>query len=179
MYAPDWNDEISDESLIEAVTKGNFAAIEILYERYSRQFFSLAYKRIVNKQIAEELVQEAFLAIWHNSAMYSIEAGNARAWLFTIMRYRIIDHLRHQGRRSSQQEIPWEDISYEETPSLPDPWEAFWSAEQSKIVRKAMQSIPQKQRTVIELAYFEGLTHEEIAARCHIPLGTAKSRLRQ
>src|SRR5690242_2710482 len=108
MYALDWNDEISDEDLMEAVTKGDSTAIKTLYERYSRQFFSLAYKAFANKQIAEDLVQEAFLAIWRNRMTYSIEAHNARGWLFTIMRYRIIDYLRRQGRRSSQKEIPLE-----------------------------------------------------------------------
>lgn len=179
MYVLDWNDEISDECLMDAVAKGNITAIETLYERYSRPFFSLAFQRTANRQIAEDLVQEAFIAIWRNSTTYSAETGNARNWLFSIMRYRIIDYLRRQRNHSSLcKELPWEDINYEETLSLPDPWEEIWCAEQANIIRKALQTLPQDQRRVIELAYFEGLTHEEIASTCHIPLGTAKSRLR-
>lgn len=178
MYAPNWNNEISDECLMDAVTRGNIAAMETLYERYSRPFFSLAYKTTANKQVAEDLVQEAFLVIWRNRTAYSKEAGNARSWLFSIMHYRVIDYLRRQRKRSCWKELSWEDITYEETPSQPDPWEEIWLAEQSAIIHNVLQRLPQKQRRVIELAYFEGLTHEEIADHCHIPLGTAKSRLR-
>lgn len=94
------------------------------------------------------------------------------------MHYRVIDYLRHQRCHSLWKEIPWEEVAYEEHSLLSDPWEEIWHMEQATLIRKAMQNLPEKQRCVIELAYFAGLTHEEIVQRCHIPLGTAKSRLR-
>lgn len=178
MHAFDWNDESSDEYLIDAVARGDITAMETLYGRYSGPFFSLAYRITANKQISEDLVQTAFLAIWRNRTTYSKEAGSAHCWLFTIMHYRIIDYLRRQRSRSTRKEFPWEDIEMGEIPLMPDPWEETWSLERRRLIRKAMQQLSAEQRTVIELAYFEGLTHEEIAERCQIPLGTAKSRLR-
>ena len=178
MHVFDWNDEISDECLIDALAKGDFTAMGALYKRYNRPFFSLAYRMTASKQVSEDLVQTTFLAIWRNRMTYSKEAGSVRQWLFSIMHYRIIDYLRRQRNRSSWKEMPWEDVEIGETPLLPDPWEETWCLERQRIIRKAMLQLSAEQRMVIELAYFEGLTHEEIAERCQIPLGTAKSRLR-
>jgi len=178
MHAFDWNDEISDECLIDAVARGDITAMETLYGRYNRPFFSLAYRMTASKQTSEDLVQTTFLAIWRNCTAYSREAGSVRQWLFSIMHYRIIDYLRRQRIRSAWKEIPWEAVEMAEVPLMPDPWEETWSLERRRLIRKAMQHLPREQRRVIELAYFEGLTHEEIAERCQIPLGTAKSRLR-
>ncbi len=172
------NNEISDESLIDAIASGDVAAMEPLYERYSRPFFSLAYRMTASRQISEDLVQAAFLAIWQHRTSYSKAAGSVHSWLFSIMHHRVIDYLRHWRCSSVGKEISWETIAYEEYSLLPDPWEETWHIEQTMLIRKAMQNLPEKQRRVIELAYFEGLTHEEIAKRCYIPLGTAKSRLR-
>lgn len=169
---------ISDEYLIEAMSRGDVDAMEPIYERYSRPFFSLAYRMIGSRQISEDLVQAAFLVIWQHRTTYSREAGSVHSWLFSIMHYRVIDYLRHRRCYSLWKEIPWEDITFEEYSLLPDPWEEIWHREQTTLIHRAMQNLPEKQRCVIELAYFEGLTHEEIAKRCYIPLGTAKSRLR-
>ncbi|MHB8599980.1 MAG: RNA polymerase sigma factor [Ktedonobacteraceae bacterium] len=169
---------ISDENLIDAVAKGDVAAMETLYERYSRPFFSLAYRMTTSRHISEDLVQAAFLVIWQHRTSYSREVGSVHSWLFSIMHYRVIDYLRHRRCNSMWKEISWEEVAYEEHSLLSDPWEDIWHMEQTTLIRKAMQNIPEKQRSVIELAYFEGLTHEEIAQHCHIPLGTAKSRLR-
>ncbi len=169
---------ISDEYLIDAIAGGDVAAMEFLYERYNRPFFSLAYRMTASKQVSEDLVQAAFLAIWQHRTKYSREAGSVHGWLFSIMHYRVIDYLRHWRCSAMWKEVPWENVAYEEYSRLPDPWEEIWHMEQTTLIRKAMQNLPEKQRCVIELAYFEGLTHEEIAKRCYIPLGTAKSRLR-
>lgn len=178
MHAFDWDDEISDECLIDAIARGDITAMETLCGRYKRPFFSLAYRMTANKQTSEDLVQTTFLAIWRNCTSYSKEAGSAHRWLFSIMHYRIIDYLRRQRSRSPWKEMPWEDIEMGEIPPIPDPWEETWSRERRRLIRKALQHLSVEQRQVIELAYFEGLTHEEIAERCQIPLGTAKSRLK-
>jgi RNA polymerase sigma-70 factor, ECF subfamily len=178
MHAPNLNDITSDECLIDAIVSGDIIAMETLYKRYSRPFFSLAYRMTASKQVSEDLVQAAFLVIWRNCTAYSRETGNVRQWLFSIMHYRIIDYLRHRHFRSAWKEIPWEDVEYAEIMFMPDPWEETWRLEQAALIHEALQNLPCEQRRVIELAYFEGLTHDEIAKHCHIPLGTAKSRLR-
>jgi len=179
MYIPDSNDVISDEYLIDAIGRGDVSAMELLYDRYSRPFFSLAYRVTASKQAAEDLVQAAFLAIWQNRSSYSREVGSVRSWLYSIMHYRVIDYLRRQRSRSKWREIPWEEVEYDEDLLVsPDPWEETWRSEQVALIREALQSLSEEQRRAIELAYFEGLTREEIAERCGIPVGTVKSRLR-
>ena len=179
MYIPDSNDVISDEYLIDAICRGDVSAMELLYDRYIRPFFSLAYRVTASKQAAEDLVQAAFLAIWQNRSSYSREVGSVRSWLYSIMHYRVIDYLRRQRSRSKWREIPWEEVEYDEDLLVsPDPWEETWRSEQVSLIREALQSLSEEQRRAIELAYFEGLTREEIAERCGIPVGTVKSRLR-
>ena len=179
MYIPDSNDVISDEYLIDAIGRGDVSAMELLYDRYSRPFFSLAYRVTASKQAAEDLVQAAFLAIWQNRTSYSREVGSVRSWLYSIMHYRVIDYLRRQRSRSKWREIPWEEVEFDEDLFVsPDPWEETWRSEQVALIREALQSLSEEQRRAIELAYFEGLTREEIAERCGIPVGTVKSRLR-
>ena len=179
MYIPDSNDVISDEYLIDAIGRGDVSAMELLYDRYSRPFFSLAYRVTASKQAAEDLVQAAFLAIWQNRTSYSREVGSVRSWLYSIVHYRVIDYLRRQRSRSKWREIPLEEVEYDEDLLVsPDPWEETWRSEQVALIREALQSLSEEQRRAIELAYFEGLTREEIAERCGIPVGTVKSRLR-
>ena len=178
MQALWWNNTISDEALIDAIAGGDVTAMEPLYERYSGPFFSLAYRMTADKQTSEDLVQAAFLSIWQHRTSYTREVGSVHSWLFSIMHHRVIDYLRSRRHNSLSKGIPWENVAFEEYSLLPDPWEEVWNSEQAALIRKAMQNLPGKQRRVIELAYFEGLTHEEIAERCHIPLGTTKSRLR-
>lgn len=178
MQALCWNSMISDEDLIDAIARGDVTAMEPLYERYGRLFFSLAYRMTGSRQISEDLVQAAFLVIWQHRSSYSREAGSVHSWLFSIMHYRVIDYLRHQRCRSMWKEIPWEEVAYEDHSLLADPWEEISHIEQATLIQKALRSLSETQRYVIELAYFEGLTHEEIAKHCQIPLGTVKSRLR-
>lgn len=179
MHVPNWTDFTSDECLIDAIVWGDATAMEPLYERYSRPFFSLAYRMVASKEVSEDLVQTAFLSIWQHRTSYSREAGSVRSWLLSIMHYRVIDYLRRRRFRPACKEIPWEDVAYEEASLLlPDPWEDTWRLEQAALIREAMQNLPTAQRCVIKLAYFEGLTHTEIAEQCDIPLGTVKSRLR-
>ncbi len=172
------NDVISDERLIDAIAKGDMLAMETLYERYRYPFFSLAYRITANKLVSEDLVQMAFFAIWRNRMSYSQDTGCVRNWLLSIMHFRVLDYLRHRHYCAKWKEIPWEEVESTEALLQPDPWEETWRLEQATLVREAMQSLPGEQRSVIELAYFEELTQEEIANYCHIPLGTAKSRLR-
>jgi RNA polymerase sigma factor (sigma-70 family) len=172
------SNDLSDEALLNAIANGAVWAMESLYQRYSRILYSLAYRLVADHQVAEDLLQDAFLAIWRRSTSYSPQAGAARSWLISILHHRAIDHLRRVRRRSTLQEAPLEELELDETTAFPDVWEDVWRSVQSSQVRAALMKIPAEQRLVIELAYFQGWTHTEIAEGVQIPLGTVKARLR-
>ena len=172
------NNEPSDEALITAIAGGEIWAMESLYDRYNRVLYSLAYRMVADHQVAEDLLQEAFLSIWRRASSYSPQTGAAHSWLISILHHRAIDYLRRVRRRSSVQEAPLEEIELDETTAFPDVWDEAWQAVKSTQVRAALMKIPTEQRLVIELAYFQGWTHTEIAEGTHIPLGTVKARMR-
>jgi RNA polymerase sigma factor (sigma-70 family) len=171
-------DEPSDEALLHAIAGGAVWAMDSLYQRYSRILYSLAYRMVADHQIAEDLLQDAFVSVWRRSTSYSPQAGAARSWLISIIHHRAIDHLRRVRRRSSIQEAPLEELEFDETTAVADVWDEAWRSVQSSQVRAALMKIPTEQRMVIELAYFQGWTHTEIADGTQTPLGTVKARMR-
>ena len=171
-------DELSDEALLEAIAGGAVWALDSLYQRYSRILYSLAYRMVADHQIAEDLLQDAFLSVWRRSTSFSPQAGAARSWLISIIHHRAIDHLRRVRRRSSMQEAPLEELEFDESTAVADVWDEAWRSVQSSQVRAALMEIPTEQRMVIELAYFQGWTHTEIAEGTQTPLGTVKARMR-
>jgi len=171
-------DELSDEALITAIAGGAVWAMEPLYQRYSRILYSLVYRMVADHQVTEELLQDSFLSVWRRASSYSPQSGAARSWLVSIVHHRTIDYLRGVRRRSVMKETPWEETEVDEHVSFPDVWDEAWRSVQSSQVRAALMKIPAEQRMVIELAYFQGWTHTEIAEGCQIPLGTVKARMR-
>lgn len=171
-------DELSDAALIQALTEGAVWAMEQLYHRYSRVFYSLAYRMVADHQVAEDLTQDAFLSVWRHATSFSPQSGLARVWLMSIAHHRTIDYLRAVRRRSGLKESPLEEAELDERTAFPDVWDEAWRSVQSSQVRAALLSIPTDQRMVIELSYFQGWTHSEIAEGCEIPLGTVKARMR-
>jgi len=170
--------ELSDEVLINAIAGGAVWAMEPLYDRYSRILYSLAYRMVADHQIAEDLLQDAFLSVWRRATSYSPQSGAVRSWLVSIVHHRTIDYLRGIRRRSIMKEATWEEVELDERVAAPDVWDEAWRSVQSSQVRAALINIPTEQRMVIELAYFQGWTHSEIAEGCQIPLGTVKARMR-
>ena len=170
--------ELSDEALLKEIAGGAVWAMDSLYERYSRMLYSVAYRMVADHQIAEDLLQDAFLAVWRRSTTYSPQTGAARSWLISILHHRTIDHLRRMRRRSGIVEAPLEELELDETTAFPDVWDEAWRSIKSSQVRAALMKIPTEQRLVIELAYFQGWTHAEIAEGTEIPLGTVKARMR-
>ncbi len=171
-------DELSDEALINAIAEGAEWAMEPLYERYNRVLFSLAYRMVADHQVAEDLLQDAFLSIWRRATSYSPQSGAVRSWLISIVHHRTIDYLRAVRRRAGLKEVTWEEVELDERTAFPDVWEEALRSVQSGQLRAALMNIPSEQRMVIELAYFQGWTHSEIAEGCEIPLGTVKARMR-
>ena len=178
MREAETQNEPSDEALLNAIAGGAVWAMDSLYQRYSRILYSLAYRMVADHQVAEDLLQDAFLAVWRRATTYSPQSGAARSWLISIMHHRTIDYLRRVRRRSTIQEAPLEELELNESIAHPDAWDSAWQSVKSSHVRAALMQIPTEQRMVIELAYFQGWTHSEIAAGTQIPLGTIKARMR-
>ena len=171
-------DELSDEFLMDAIAGKAMWALERLYHRYSRRCYALAYRMTTDKMVAEELVQDTFLAVWQSATKYVPEAGSVRGWLFSIIYHNTVNYLRKVQRRSIPQQVQWQEVEAYEHFALSDMWEQAWNSVQIAKLHACLKQLPTEQRTVIELAYFSGWTNTEIAQRCKIPLGTVKARIR-
>lgn len=158
------------------VQRGDARAFEAVYDRHGSAAFSLAYRIVGDRKAAEDIVQEAFLSVWRSSARYRPERGNLRSWLLSVVHNRAIDGLRrelvHQRRRADAEGIEERMAA----PELTDA-EAF-RREEAQTVRAAMEQLPADQLRVVELAYFGGFTHTQIADMLSMPLGTVKGRMR-
>ena len=171
-------DELSDGFLMEAITGRAMWALERLYHRYSRRCYALAYRMTTDKMVAEELVQDTFLAVWQSATTYVPKAGSVRSWLFSIIYHNTVNYLRKVQRRSIPQQVQLQEVEAYERFALSDVWEQAWNSIQIAELHTCLKQLPIEQRTVIVLAYFEGWTNTEIAQRCKIPLGTVKARIR-
>jgi RNA polymerase sigma-70 factor (ECF subfamily) len=160
----------TDGELLLRIGRGDRAAFELLYRRYARSIFGLALRRLGDRGRAEEALQEAFLSIWRAAGRYRPERGRAAAWLYAIARNAIAD--RGRSRREPPADPP-DDPSPEAGPE--ERAEQAWLAFR---VHRALEELPARERHLIELAYWGGLSQSEIAERVGIPLGTVKTRTR-
>ena len=167
-----------DQDVLAAVARGNVEALDLLYQRYHQRLYALAYRMVADRQIAEDLIQETFVRVWRHAASYSPQAGSVRGWLFAILRNYAIDCIRKQRQRSAPREVPLGEIDCDEHLAVGDTWEEVWRREERAQIRRALDHLSEKQRMVIELGYFQGYTHVEIAAMSGLPLGTVKSSMR-
>lgn len=168
--------EVSDIALIEAAARGESPALMALYDRYNRLAFGLAYRIVGNPSLAEEVVQDAFLQVWNKAGAFDPARGaNVRGWLMTIVHHRAIDTRRSAIDRKPAH-VPLEDEEYRL--AVPDVWQDVSATLTRETMRDAVATLPDDQRRTIELAYFEGLSHGEIAERDQTPLGTVKGRMR-
>ena len=169
----------SDAELIQRVAINDEAAFRELFARYGASARALAGRVVAKPQLAEEVVQDAFLAVWHTSGCFDEARGSLRAWLFGIVHHRAVDAVRReQGQRSRAAELRAEADS--EAGVAPDPSDgvidSILVAGRANAVREALRCLPAAQRDVLVLMYFDGLTQSQIAARNATPLGTVKSR---
>ena len=172
------HDEASDEDLINALADRADWAMSLLYQRYKRQLYSLAYHVVGNQAVAEDLTQEVFLSIWRSASSYTSGMGSVRNWLFSITRYRAIDYIRYKHRHSPAQETDLEEVDLNEDAATPDLWDDTWRTIQASIIRECLVCLLPEQRLTIELVYFRGWTQAEISQRFSTPIGTVKSRMR-
>ena len=167
---------LADEDLMQLVQRGDPRAFEAVYERHSGAAFSLAYRMVGRGNVAEDVVQEAFLSIWRSGARYERARGSVRTWVLGIVHHRAIDQLRrssvHDKRRASDEGIEERLESGERTDV------EVARRDEAQAIRTAMESLPPEQSHVIELAYFGGFTHTEIADMISTPIGTIKGRMR-
>jgi RNA polymerase sigma-70 factor (ECF subfamily) len=166
---------LADEDLISLVGDGDAQAFAALYDRHSRAAYSLAYRMMGERQAAEDLAQDAFLKVWRATASYRAGRGSVRTWILSIVRNRGIDQIRSQAsRRRTQDKVEASAPKYE-------PSEAFseaWKNSQQEQVREALNTLPPEQLKILELAYFSGYKHVELAELLGLPLGTVKGRMR-
>ena len=167
-----------DQDILSAIARGKVEALDVLYQRYHRELYALAYGMVSDHQLAEDLIQETFVRVWRHASTYSPQAGSVRGWLFAILRNYAIDYLRKQRQRSTPREVPLGEIECNDRLALEDTWEEVCRREERAQLVRAMASLSEKQRMVIELGYFQGYTHVEIAEICRLPLGTVKSSMR-
>jgi RNA polymerase sigma-70 factor (ECF subfamily) len=168
--------EPSDESLVERLRDRDTDAFATLYDRHSRMAFGLAYRMLADPSSAEDVVQEAFLSLWRQAETFKPERSAARTWLLSIVHHRAIDRLRRvAGRELSDGAL--EGMPERADESIDVEHEVGVSLEAAQ-VRTALRTLPPEQQQAIELAYFGGLSHSEIARKLDVPIGTIKGRLR-
>ena len=163
---------VSDAELLRRVGAGDGNAFEQLYRRYARSVFGLALRRLGDRARAEDAVQETFASIWRSAATYTPDRGPGAPWLYTVARNAIVDHTRG-GRREAMVAEPPEEPSPDDAP--PERAEQSWIAWR---VHRALEELPPNERSVLELAYWGGLSQSEIATMLNLPLGTVKTRTR-
>jgi RNA polymerase sigma-70 factor (ECF subfamily) len=169
---------LADEDLMPLVERKDPRAFEIVYDRHGGAAFSLAYRMVGNRSAAEDITQEAFLSLWRSGARYDRARGSVRTWLLGIVRNRAIDLLRRAVMQAPA--ISFDDeISADKRPSSPAETDVeALRREAAREVRGVLSELPGDQMRVIELAYFGGLTHSQIADMLGMPLGTVKGRMR-
>jgi RNA polymerase sigma-70 factor (ECF subfamily) len=165
--------------LVAAIAAGDSSALEALYDRYSTIVFRMAMRILKNREQAEEIVQEAFWRVWRRSASFESDRGRVAQWLFGITHNLCIDELRRQRARPNpiyeQVDNPVIRQLVDEQTDVPA---SAWAGEQRRMINLAMGELPVSQREAVEMMYFGGLSHQEIAAKLDRPLGTIKTRVR-
>jgi RNA polymerase sigma-70 factor (ECF subfamily) len=168
--------DLADEDLMELVRGGEVHAFEVIFDRHSTAAFSLAYRMCGRRSLAEDIVQDAFLSLWRSSSGYEPGRGSVRSWVLSVVHNRAIDAFRRQGSRDVRNVT---DEGIAERLPAPDATDVeVERRDDARQVRSALEELPPDQRQVIELAYFGGFTHTQIAEMLDLPPGTVKGRMR-
>ncbi len=165
----------ADREVLDRVAAGELDALDTLYDRYRTMAYSIALRITSDATLAEDVVQDAFLGAWRNAGRYSESRASVKTWLLAIVHHRAVDAVR---RRRPTVELPEREDVPPPQLTLPDLWPEVAGRLDRDAVQGALRVLSDVQREAIELAYFGGLTQQEIAARTNAPLGTVKSRMR-
>jgi len=167
---------LADEELMGLLRDGEVQAFEVIFDRHASAAFSLAYRMCGRRAAAEDIVQDAFLSLWRSGGGYDPRRGSVRSWVLSVVHNRAIDAFRRQGSRD-RRDVPDEGIA--DRMPAPDATDAeVERRDDARQVRTALDELPSDQRRVIELAYFGGFTHSQIAEVLDLPPGTVKGRMR-
>ena len=162
---------LSDEALVALVVRGEETALAELYDRFGRIAYGLAFRVVRDRNLAEDAVQEAFLALWRTAARFIPERAKASTWILTIVHRRAIDVVRREQRRRTEQAEEAVEAQDEAASDV------VWLRMERERVQAALRALPDQQREALELAYYGGFTQSELAERLGEPLGTIKSRM--
>jgi RNA polymerase sigma factor (sigma-70 family) len=165
----------ADRAVLALVIDGQLDALQDLYDRYRTMAYSIALRITTEPSLAEDVVQDAFLGVWRNASRYVEGRGSVKTWLLSIVHHRAIDAVR---RRRPTTGLPEREDTPPPALTLPDIWTELVAGLDRDAIAGAMATLTEVQREAIELAYWGGLTQQEIAARTGTPLGTVKSRVR-
>ncbi len=174
MTAP--TQRVPDSALVERIMAGEEGALSALYDRYAGMLYAMLVRILKDTGAAEEVLQDLFLQLWRGASRFDASRGSLPAWLLVIGRNRALSRLRRRERREILEDP--EEFSLEAVPSAGDLEDEAWRMQLMQRLRSAMATLPPEQKEALELAYFEGMTQTEIAARTGSPLGTVKSRVR-
>lgn len=169
-------ERLHESALMQQLARRDQSALEMLYDRYSRTVYSLVLRITRQAAVAEEIVQDVFLSLWRNAHRYEEPRGRLSAWLLTLARNRALDHLRGKHAKQQQREEELAPDSF--VPAAPDLAETVDLNRRAEKVRALMSALPETHQRAIELAFFDGMTHSEIAEKMQQPLGTIKSWIR-
>ena len=161
-----------DAAAVARVAAGDAVALRELYDRYAKVVYSFAYRLTGDATLSEECVQDVFVALWRRAADFEPNRARLTTWLFVVARNRAVDLGRQKARRPEVRD------DLEPAGSAADPADLAAEQDEAQRVAEAMAELPEEQLAVLRLAYFDGLSHAEIAARTGIPLGTVKGRMR-
>ena len=167
---------LADEELIELVRGGDARAFEVIFDRHGGVAFSLAFRMCGRRAVAEDVVQEAFVSLWRSAARYDRASGSVRSWVLSAVHNRAIDSFRRDAIREGRN-VSDDGLAERLEDGVRTEVEAE-RRERAGLVRDAIRTLPADQRRVIELAYFGGFTHTEIAQLLELPQGTVKGRMR-
>ncbi|WP_040667847.1 sigma-70 family RNA polymerase sigma factor [Nitrolancea hollandica] len=171
--------QLTDEELVRRMDQGDIDALEVLYDRYSRAVYSFATRIVGDRLLAEEVLQEVFTRSWQQAGRFEFARGSYASWLLSITHNLAIDEIRKRQRRPQRADmVDVAAVLQGQADVAADVEEAAEASEMRERIRTAMEMLPEAQRVVIELAYFQGLTQREIAALLNEPLGTVKTRMR-
>jgi RNA polymerase sigma-70 factor (ECF subfamily) len=170
---------IDDETLLRLIASAHPDALGELYDRYGRLVYSVAYNTTADPSLAEEITQDTFLRVWQRAESFNAQTGRVASWLASIARHRAIDLYRRGRARGEERTTLLDDLPDFELADDAEDVEANVEIEQNRQqVRRALGQLPAEQRQALALAYFRGLTQEQIAQTLELPLGTVKTRIR-
>jgi RNA polymerase sigma-70 factor (ECF subfamily) len=168
--------KLADEDLMPLVHDGDAGAFEVIFDRHGDVAFSLAYRMCGRRAMAEDVVQEAFVSLWRSGARYDLARGSVRSWVLSVVHHRAIDAFRRESSRTSRN-VSDEGLA-ERLVATERTEVEVERRDEAQQVRSALGELPAEQRQVIELAYFGGFSHSQIAEMLKLPAGTVKGRMR-